>query len=286
MAFWRQDMARHDPDSTPADPRTGIAEDASLQDQLRSLRRSNEHLLKQLEAGKAKDEFLAALSHELRTPLTSVLAWTCMLRGGKLDPGVVERGLEVIERNARMQSKLIDDLLDMSRVIAGKLRLDLRPVNPAALTRLALDALRPMAVRQHICLAAVIDEAADSVEISGDADRLQQVLSNLVTNAVKFTPRGGRVNVSVQRLPAHVAIRVSDNGRGIPADFLPHVFERFRQADDCHTHKECGLGLGLAIVKELVGLHGGEIHAASAGEGLGATFTVTLPLSPHWREQP
>jgi signal transduction histidine kinase/DNA-binding response OmpR family regulator len=228
------------------------------------------------EANKIKDEFLATLSHELRTPLTSMLAWTRMLRSGKLDGSAVGRGLEVIERNVKTQTKLIDDLLDVSRIISGKLRLNIRAVDLAPLIGMVVDALRPMADARGVELVSNIGQS--STKILGDADRLHQLVTNLVSNALKFTPKGGRVETRMECSHSHVEIKVIDNGRGISAEFLPHVFDRFRQADSSSTRAEGGLGLGLAIVQHLVSLHGGVVRAESAGIGKGALFTVMLPV--------
>jgi PAS domain S-box-containing protein len=228
------------------------------------------------EANRAKDEFLATLSHELRTPLTPILGWTVMLRGGRSDPATLTRGLEVIERNVRAQAQLIEDLLDVSRIITGKLRVDLRPIDVAAVVEAGLEAVRPSAEAKDIRVAVEI--LAPRTRVLGDPDRLQQVVWNLASNAVKFTPKGGRMEVRLTQLDAHVELTVSDTGRGVSRDFLPYVFERFRQADSTSTRKFGGLGLGLAIVRHLVELHGGTVHAASPGVDQGATFTVRLPL--------
>jgi len=230
-------------------------------------------------ANNLKDEFLATLSHELRTPLNAVLGWTRMLRTGVLDEPTAVRALEVIERNAAAQLQLIEDLLDVSRIIMGKLRLDVGPVEPAVVVEAALDAVRPAAEAKGIRLQPVLDPRAGPV--SGDADRLQQVVWNLLSNAIKFTSRGGRVQVQVARVNSHVEIVVTDSGQGIPADVLPHIFERFRQADSSSQRAHGGLGIGLALVKHLVEVHGGSVEATSAGPGQGATFTVKLPRMLH-----
>ena len=226
-------------------------------------------------ANRMKDQFLATLSHELRTPLNAVLGWAVTLRSARLDEASAARALEAIERNARAQSQLIEDLLDISRIVTGKLRLDLRPVDPAAVVENALDAVRPAAHAKGLAIHSVLDPQAGPV--SGDPDRLQQVVWNLVSNAVKFTPSGGRVDVRLQRAGDHVEIVVADTGRGIPADLLPHIFDRFRQADGESSRAQTGLGIGLALVKHLVELHGGGVEARSPGPGAGATFTVRLP---------
>jgi signal transduction histidine kinase/ActR/RegA family two-component response regulator len=227
-------------------------------------------------ANRAKDEFLAVLSHELRTPLNAVYGWARMLRSGQIPPDRAERALEAIERNANAQVQLIDDLLDVSRVVTGKMRLDVRPVDLRVVVEAALDAVRPAAEAKAITLQSALDSKAGP--IVGDADRLRQVVWNLVMNAVKFTPRGGRVQVHLERMNMHVQIVVSDTGRGITPDVLPFVFDRFRQGDSSTTRAHSGLGLGLALVKHLVDLHGGQVFADSEGEGKGATFVVELPL--------
>jgi signal transduction histidine kinase/DNA-binding response OmpR family regulator len=227
-------------------------------------------------ANRMKDEFLATLSHELRTPLTAILGWSHLLRSGKLPPDTMTSAVETIERNAKAQSQLIDDLLDVSRIITGKLRIDARPVAPAGILEAAINSVRPAAEAKDIKLDLEITHATGL--ILGDPGRLQQVAWNLLSNAIKFTDAGGHVGVSLSRVNAHVEITVSDTGQGIGADFLPHVFDRFRQADGTTTRSHGGLGLGLAIVRHLVELHGGTISAASPGDGQGATFTIRLPL--------
>ncbi|HLL70722.1 MAG TPA: ATP-binding protein [Pyrinomonadaceae bacterium] len=227
-------------------------------------------------ANRTKDEFLATMSHELRTPMTAILGWAQLLRSRTLNEEDFARALEIVERNAQSQKKLIDDLLDISRIITGKLRLDVQPVDLASVVAAAVDALRPTAEAKAIRLQPLLDPQAGPV--SGDTDRLQQVVWNLLSNAVKFTPRGGRVQVRLERVNSHVEIIVSDSGRGISAEFLPHVFDRFRQADGTSTRKHGGLGLGLSIVRQLVELHGGTVGVESDGEGQGATFIVQLPL--------
>ncbi|HST50390.1 MAG TPA: ATP-binding protein [Pyrinomonadaceae bacterium] len=228
------------------------------------------------EANRMKDEFLATLSHELRTPLTAILGWARMLSGGQLDDASTARALETIERNAKAQSQLIEDILDVSRVITGKLRLEVQPVNLAAVIEAAINAVIPAADAKGIRLQRVLDTGASMV--SGDPARLQQVIWNLLSNAIKFTPRDGRVQVRLERTGSHVEITVADDGQGIGLDILPHVFERFRQADSSTTRAHGGLGLGLAIVRHLVEMHGGTVRAESCGEGQGATFTIKLPL--------
>ncbi|HEX8456527.1 MAG TPA: PAS domain S-box protein [Pyrinomonadaceae bacterium] len=244
-----------------------------------------ERLLREAqEANRIKDEFLATLSHELRTPLTAILGWSRLLQTGDFDEAARRRALSTIERNAQAQTQLIDDLLDTSRIITGKLRLEMRVVDPAAVVAAAVETARPAAEAKDIRLQTAFD--THSAPISGDPDRLQQVVWNLLSNAIKFTPVGGRVEVSLERAASHVRISVSDTGRGIAPEFLPHVFDRFRQADQTTTRTHGGLGLGLAIVRQLVELHGGSVRVESAGEGQGTTFTVALPLVPFERHEP
>jgi signal transduction histidine kinase/DNA-binding response OmpR family regulator len=228
------------------------------------------------QANRTKDEFLATLSHELRTPLTAILGWSHLLQTKTLDQENMERALETIERNARSQSQLIDDLLDVSRIITGKLRIDMRPVELVSIIEAAIDSMRPTAQAKSIQFEVTCDKAASHV--SGDSNRLQQIVWNLFSNAVKFTPEGGRVNVSLERSGDHAQIAITDTGQGIDARFLPFIFDRFRQADGSTTRKYGGLGLGLAIVRHLVELHGGTIKVHSDGVNKGATFTVLLPL--------
>ena len=229
------------------------------------------------EASRLKDEFLATVSHELRTPLTAIVGWAKMLHSGRMDAAEAAHAVEVIERNARLQAQLVDDLLDVSRVIAGRFRLDVRPVQLAPVVEAAVEAMRPAADAKRIRVEASLDPSAGPV--SGDAARLQQVVWNLLSNAIKFTPEGGRVEVRLARVGTHAEVVVSDTGAGINPEFLPFVFERFRQADMSHTRAHGGLGLGLGIARHLVELHGGAVEAASEGEGRGATFTVRLPLA-------
>jgi len=241
------------------------------------LYRSSQEARKAAErANRAKDEFLATLSHELRTPLTPILGWTVMLRSGTLDQAGMLRGLEVIERNVRAQTQLIEDLLDVSRIVTGKLRVEVRPIELVPVVEAGLDAVRPSAEAKEIHLDVQLDPM--DCKVLGDPDRLQQVVWNLASNAVKFTPKAGRVEVRLNRVDSQVQLSVRDNGKGISADFLPYVFDRFRQADSTSTRKYGGLGLGLAIVRHLVELHGGTVHAESSGPDQGATFTVRLPL--------
>jgi signal transduction histidine kinase/CheY-like chemotaxis protein len=227
-------------------------------------------------ANRAKDEFLATVSHELRTPLNAILGWAHMLRANKLDPTTRSRALETIERNAKSQAQLIEDILDVSRIVTGKLRLEVRPVELAAVVESAIDAVRPAADAREIRIEMNLDPRAGPV--SGDPNRLQQIVWNLAANAVKFTTKGGRVQVRLERVNSRVEITVCDTGQGISADFMPFVFDRFRQADATSTRRFGGLGLGLAIARHLTEMHGGTIQADSPGEGLGATFIVRLPL--------
>jgi signal transduction histidine kinase/response regulator RpfG family c-di-GMP phosphodiesterase len=228
-------------------------------------------------ANRVKDEFLATLSHELRTPLTAILGWSRMLRTGQLDEAMRARALETIERNAYSQSQLIDELLDVSRIVTGKLTLSSRPVELLPVVEAAIDSIRPTADAKSVSLDVLLDPAAGKV--SGDPSRLQQVIWNLFSNAVKFTPSGGRVSVRLERDGASARITVSDTGVGIDPQLIPYIFDRFRQADGSTTREHGGLGLGLAIVRHLVELHGGTARASSEGRGRGATFTVILPLS-------
>jgi len=228
-----------------------------------------------------KDEFLATLSHELRTPLNAILGWAAMLRRGVNDEATLRRGLETIERNARAQGQLIDDLLDMSRIVAGTLRLDVQRVDLAKVIEAALGTVQPAVMVRQIALRTELASRAEDarVEVLGDPGRLQQVLWNLLSNAVKFTPNGGTVQVQLAREGEDALVRVSDSGIGIAPEFLPHVFDRFRQQDASITRRHGGLGLGLAIVRQLVELHGGTIAVDSAGENTGTTFTLRLPLA-------
>ena len=223
-----------------------------------------------------KDEFLATLSHELRTPLNAVLGWSEILLSRIKEDSDTRRGLETISRNARAQVQLIEDLLDMNRIVSGKIRLDVQRIELAPIVEAAMESVRPSVDAKSIVLRRTIDPNAGPV--FGDPNRLQQVVWNLLTNAVKFTPRGGKIDVILRRVNSHIEITVHDSGMGISADFLPHLFERFRQADSSTTRKYGGLGLGLSIVKQLVELHGGSVKAESGGDGQGATFIVTLPL--------
>ncbi|HEX6729579.1 MAG TPA: PAS domain S-box protein [Pyrinomonadaceae bacterium] len=226
------------------------------------------------EANRVKDEFLAVLSHELRTPLNAILGWASLLRSGKLDEANAERALEIVERNAKAQSNLIEGVLDVSRIVSGKLQLDVRPMHLSGVIEAAVDSIRPAADAKNMNLRVVINKPEPLV--SGDATRLQQVVLNLLSNAVKFSPAGSEIGVRLDIVDSEVEIAVKDSGQGISSEFLPHVFDRFRQADPSTTRKHGGLGLGLAIVKHLVDLHGGSVRAESDGVGTGATFKVRL----------
>jgi CheY-like chemotaxis protein len=224
---------------------------------------------------RVKDEFLATLSHELRTPLNAIVGWTHILRTGPLDAVRTQQAIDTIARNAHLQAQLISDILDVSRIIAGKLRLDLRPVELGDIVKSALETVRPAAEAKGIQVDCLLDPAAGPLH--GDGARLQQVAWNLLSNAIKFTPRGGRVGVRIERVNSSTRLTVEDNGPGVAPDFLPHVFERFRQSDSSSTRSYGGLGLGLAIVRHLVELHGGTVDAANRVDSTGAIFQVTLP---------
>lgn len=223
----------------------------------------------------AKDEFLSVVSHELRTPLNAIFGWARMLQDERMPIETRRKGLETILRNAQMQTQLIEDILDFSRIISGKLRLEMRKIGLSEVIEAAIDVVTPAANAKNIRLEFIPDSKSI---VSGDGDRLQQVLWNLLTNAVKFTPKGGRVQVRTQCVNSSVEISVSDTGLGISAEFLPYIFERFRQQDNTKTRRYGGLGLGMTITRHIVELHGGTIRAESPGEGLGATFTVCLPV--------
>jgi PAS domain S-box-containing protein len=232
-----------------------------------------------------KDEFLAMLSHELRTPLNAIVGWAHLLRSApNMEPANVTRGLEAIDRNAAIQTQIVSDVLDISRMTSGKIRLTPRRIDPGEVVNAAMDTVRPAAEAKRIELGVALPDAPQFVY--ADADRLQQVVWNVLQNAVKFTPSGGRVEARVSRADSHVEIVVSDTGMGIPKDFLPHVFDAFRQADSSSSRRHGGLGLGLAIVRQLVELHGGRVEAASEGEGRGTTVTVRLPLMAVVPERP
>jgi CheY-like chemotaxis protein len=226
------------------------------------------------EASRLKDEFLATVSHELRTPLNAILGWASMLRSGRLDLEAVERALATIERNARAQARLVDDVLDVSRIISGKLGIRTEPLEVGSVLHQALDVVRPAALAKEVVVEV---DVARSLRVRGDTDRLQQVYWNVLANAVKFTPRRGKISVRAFASDGSVVVTVTDTGQGVCPDFLPHLFEPFRQADGSTTRAHGGLGLGLSIARHLVQLHGGDIAATSPGEGRGSTFTITLP---------
>jgi signal transduction histidine kinase/CheY-like chemotaxis protein len=257
-----------------------VAREAELQAQVdartQALAREKAAREEAEEANRLKDEFLATVSHELRTPLTAILGWSNMLLAGNLRGEAHDRALDIIHRNAQSQNQLISDLLDVSRIISGKLRLDLRTVELPAIIEAAVEATRPAAEAKGVRLTTSLDPR--SGPINGDADRLQQVVWNLLTNAIKFTPDGGEVTVKLESVESRVLITVKDSGIGIAREFLPHIFDRFRQADPGTNRIHGGMGLGLSIVRQLVELHGGTVRAESEGEGKGATFTVSLPF--------
>jgi PAS domain S-box-containing protein len=236
-------------------------------------------------ANRLKDEFLATLSHELRTPLNAVLGWATALRASHSPPQELAHGLETIERNARVQAQIIEDLLDMSRIISGKVRLDVQRLDLPAVLAEAINTVRATASAKGVRLQKIIDPL--NAPVTGDPNRLQQVFWNLLSNAIKFTPKGGRIQVLLERVDSHVEVSIVDTGEGISPEFLPYIFNRFQQADASTTRRHGGLGLGLAIVKELVELHGGSVRVKSAGTGKGATFIVKLPLTVlHPLEEP
>ena len=257
-------------DSLARDRELRLAEERAVRAEIETARAEAE------EANRAKDQFLATISHELRNPLSPILAWARMLRLGQVDPQKSRRAVEVIERNAAMLAQLIDDLLDVSRIVSGKLRLDMRPMELAPILEATVEAVRPAAEARQVELHAALD--ASHARILGDPARLQQVAWNLLTNAVKFTARGGRIDVSLIEHPdGRVEFRVSDDGIGIPSRALPHIFDRFWQAEGHASEQRQGLGLGLAIVRHVTELHGGIVSVYSDGEGRGTSFTVTLP---------
>ncbi|HKG98819.1 MAG TPA: HAMP domain-containing sensor histidine kinase, partial [Pyrinomonadaceae bacterium] len=227
-------------------------------------------------ANRIKDEFLATLSHELRTPLTSLLGWSSVLREAKREEKILNQGLDAIDRNARIQAQLIDDLLDVSRIVSGKLNLDVRPLDVSSVTRAAINVVRPAADAKNITLDYWAQPGLGA--ISADSARLQQIVWNLLSNAVKFTPHGGKISVQVEQDGSNARVTVQDTGQGIDSEFLPRVFDRFRQADSSTTRSFGGLGLGLAIVRHLVELHGGTVSAHSDGIDRGAIFSATFPL--------
>jgi PAS domain S-box-containing protein len=274
---WRWHLCRMVPERDAQGRVIGWICTATDIDENRRLLASEKEARSQAEiANRTKDEFLATVSHELRTPLNAILGWTRMLRSGAVEQKSLARVLETIERNARAQTQLVEDILDVSRIIAGKLRVDIRRIDLHAVMRAALESVRPAAEARGVDLQFHLSE--DSADFCGDPDRLQQIFWNLLSNAIKFTSRGGKVEACVDRENSHVRIVVSDTGSGIPASFLPHVFDRFRQADSSITRAQGGLGLGLAIVRHLVEVHGGTVEAYSEGEGKGSRFTVRMPL--------
>jgi PAS domain S-box-containing protein len=228
------------------------------------------------DANRVKDDFLAVLSHELRTPLNAIVGYSRLMRGQMLPPDQVGRAIETLERNARWLTQIVDDVLDVSRIVSGKIRLDVQAVELGSIVDNAIATVQPAADAKNVRLQSLIDPRVGPV--SGDPDRLQQVVWNLLANAVKFTPKGGRVQVRLERVNSHIEIVVSDTGIGISKEFLPHVFDRFRQADSGSTRKAGGLGLGLSIVRHLVEMHGGRVQAESEGVDKGASFTVSLPM--------
>ncbi|MBD1841306.1 response regulator [Coleofasciculus sp. FACHB-64] len=246
------------------------------EERTRLLARAQEARTQAESANRMKDEFLATLSHELRSPLNAMLGWTSLLRTRKFDAATTARAIETIERNAKAQARLIEDLLDVSRIIRGQLRLTVRSMELIPVIESAINTVRPAADAKNIQVHLLVDTFVGL--ISGDPDRLQQIIWNLLTNAIKFTPEGGRVEVYLQGARSHAEISVRDTGEGISPDFLPYVFDRFRQADNSITRSYTGLGLGLAIVRHLVELHGGTVRAESLGTGQGSTFIVKLPL--------
>jgi signal transduction histidine kinase len=246
-------------------------DNARLYEEMREARADSEA------ANRLKDEFLATVSHELRTPLNAILGWARLLQTQRLDEESRKRAIETIQRSAVAQGQIIEDILDVSRIITGKLRLHVSPVEIGELVNEALESVRPGAETKGVRLQTVMDTKPNLVW--GDAHRLQQIFWNLLSNAIKFTPRDGRVQVTLAQVNSHVEVTVSDTGKGITPAFLPHVFERFRQADSSTTRTHGGLGLGLAIVRHLTELHGGSVLAESAGENLGATFKVILPVA-------
>ena len=246
---------------------------SELQRTLRKLEEANEELKR---AGQLKSEFVSTLSHELRTPLTAISGWVQILKEQAPPETELAEGLQVIERNLRVQLKLIDDLLDMSRIEAGKIFLEVQSLDLTAVLEAAIEAIKPAADAKQIRLTRAFSSL--NGVIMGDRNRLQQIIWNLLSNAIKFTPKSGRIHITTERVRSHAEIAISDNGEGIAPDFLPRVFDRFRQADGSTSRKHGGLGLGLAIVKSLTELHGGEVRAHSKGPGQGATFIISLPL--------
>jgi two-component system, chemotaxis family, CheB/CheR fusion protein len=235
-------------------------------------------------SNRAKDEFLSIFSHELRSPLNSILGWASLLRTGKMNEAQTSKALETIDRSAQGLRKLIEDILDISRITAGKLQLKTESLEIAPIIRAAIDIVQLSADAKNIQIQSRLASAPE--KILGDPTRLEQILGNLLTNAIKFTPAGGTIEITLEYVDAQAVIQVSDTGSGISSEFLPHVFERFRQADGIQARSNSGLGLGLSIVRHLVELHGGTVEAESPGEGLGATFTIRLPLQANLAENP
>lgn len=258
---------------------------------LRSIAAEREQLLESERAARSeaerlsrvKDEFLATLSHELRTPLNAIQGWATLLRHRDLPSEDRERGLETIERNVRAQTQIINDLLDMSRIVSGKLHLEVRPIELRDVIESAIEVVKPSADAKRIRIRTILDTSMGTIR--GDPNRLQQVLWNLLTNAVKFTPTDGRIQIFLERIESHVEINVTDTGIGIRSEFLPLVFDRFRQADPSSTRRHGGLGIGLSLVKNLVELHGGSVRVSSPGENQGTTFVVTLPIAPIFHDE-
>jgi signal transduction histidine kinase len=273
-------MAASEQAGSPAQLRGTIAElQAELNESndaiLRLCADVEAHAEQAREANRAKEDFLATLSHELRTPLNAMLGWTRLVRMGRLDPPSMARALDTIERNAHAQAQLIADILDVSRIVTGKLRLDLRPLDLEPVIDAAIDALRPAASAKGVELSCTLTRPGG---VLGDPDRLQQVVWNLMSNAIKFTPAGGRVSLSVRRDGLNALITVTDTGEGMPAALVPFIFDRFRQGRGPTARGQGGLGLGLSIVRHIVELHGGDVRASSDGPGKGSTFRVTLPV--------
>jgi signal transduction histidine kinase len=278
-ALVREQAARAEAETQRAQLDALAAERAQLLEREQTARVAAEEAHERAEdANRAKDDFLATVSHELRTPLNAMLGWTRLLQGGQLSDEKRAAALAAIERNGRAQAQLIDAILDVARIISGKLRVEFCPVDPESVVSAAADVVRPTADAKGVEL--VVTRRGAPRDIFGDPDRLQQIIWNLLTNALKFTPNGGRVEASIAHESEAVTIQVSDTGLGIAAEFLPHVFERFRQADSAPSRTHGGLGLGLAIVRHLVDLHGGSVGVHSPGIGLGSIFTVRLPARP------
>jgi len=248
-----------------------------------TLRQAQEAQRQAEEANIAKDNFLATISHELRTPITAILGWSRILMSGQISPERQRKAVETIDRNARSQAQLIEDLLDISRIVSGRLRVEFKPVDLPAVISAAVEAVRPAAEAKQIRIQTVLSSGAGP--ILGDSERLQQVMWNLLSNAIKFTPKDGSIQIQLQRVESQVELQVNDTGAGIKREFLPHLFERFTQADNSITRSSGGLGMGLAIVKSLVEIHGGLVSATSGGEGKGSTFVVKFPISAI-RQQP